>query len=55
VFGSNLIILEAEVHLGEDGIKAILGEAEGDPIEAVKVPLGEADGDPGAEVPHWVK
>ena len=50
-FGVNFLILEAEVHLGEEVIEVLLGEAEGEELKQLKVPLGEAEGDPEAEVP----
>ena len=43
-------ILEAEVFLGEADREVLLGEAEGDNIEAVKVPRGEAEGEPAEAV-----
>ena len=44
-FRQSFLILEAEVHLGEEEREVLLGEPEGDHIEADKVPLGESEGD----------
>ena len=41
----SFLILEAEVHLGEEDREVLLGEAEGVDIEAVQVPQGESEGD----------
>ena len=41
VFGVNFLILEAEVHLGEEEIEVLLGEAEGEELKQLKS--------------HWVK
>ena len=43
-------ILEAEVSLGKADKEVLLGEAEGDLIEAVQVQRGEAEGEPVAAV-----
>ena len=42
----NIKILKAEVSLGEADQEVLLGEAEGDLVEAVQVPRGEAEGEP---------
>ena len=43
-------ILKTEVSLGEADTEVLVGEAEGDLIEAVQVPRGEAEGEPVAAV-----